>query len=209
MPFTLNLPHFSRAFQNQSSFSRAPPPWCFLHCIVIIHMAKSSSLPGSSLTSPASSAVSHVLGTEKAECINKPGLSGRKQHQPTQSQSSLPWGDRGMGRMPSPPAPMQWVPLRLSPSPRDSNPVTRGTEQALSASFPSSTGTVMIRSLVCIPDAYVWGHFLQKYVSLNIRTLKGMNMCSPLCLSPSASWSTYTMAGAAAASFDREMEAWF
>ena len=62
-------------------------------------------------------------------------------------------------------------------------------------------------SLGCTPEAGVWGHIVQKYVSLNIRTLKGMGMCSLLCLSLSAIWSADTMAGSRAACSVHEMEA--
>lgn len=58
----------------------------------------------------------------------------------------------------------------------------------------------------CITDAYVWVHGLQKYVSLNIRTLKGMCVCSRLSLSLFVLWGTYMMAGAGTASLGHEME---
>lgn len=45
--------------------------------------------------------------------------------------------------------------------------------------------------LGCTPDVRVQGHVIQECVSLNIRTLKGMNMCSPLWPSRSARWSAY------------------
>lgn len=85
-------------------------------------------------------------------------------------------------------------------------PFCRGLSRLSQPAFPPAL--VQSSLLLCLyPDAYIWGHVVQKQVSLNVRTVKGMSVCFPLSPSLSANWSAHMMAGAEAASLDHEGEA--
>ena len=142
---------------------------------------------------------SDLLGTGSAERINKPGLPVPKHVDPPEARAVC------LGE-------------NAQPSVTNTGDVPSGWAQAPGSAIQShrdQAGSLSQLSLQlwdthdsffgCTPDAYVWGHAVQEYRSLNIRTLKGMNMYSPLCLPDGVQT---IMAGAGAAGLDQETEIW-
>lgn len=114
-----------------------------------------------SLLGPTSLAASDTLSTEHAECVNKPALPGHKQHKPARARPACLGEMEAWEACPALFHQRSGLDLRLGPSPKVSNPVTQGTKQVLSASFPSSIGVVTIHSL-SVHQMLMFGDMLYK-----------------------------------------------